>query len=113
MTATREVSECEYPDLSYTAMSEPPSGSWGLWEEGQLSTEGPGCSWRAPCPAAGPQVEAASYLEEDVGAGAVEAVGPGIERGDKGASLQGAAPGTGLLRTLPVAPGAPAAGREA
>lgn len=53
-----------------------------------------------------------SYLEEDVGAGAVEAVGPGVERGDEGAAFQGAAAGTGPLCTRPVAHGAAAAGGE-
>ena len=111
MTAASDVSEREYPDWSYAAMSEPPSGSWGLWEEGRLSTGGPGCA-RQP-PVAGPRAEAVSYLEEDVGAGAVEAVGPGVECGDEGAALQGTAPGAGPLHALPVAPGAPAVGEEA
>lgn len=53
-----------------------------------------------------------SYLQEDVGAGAVEAVRPGIERGDKGAAFQGAASGAGLLCALPLAHGTLAADRE-
>lgn len=47
-----------------------------------------------------------SHLDEDVGAGAMEAVGPGIERGDKGAAFQGAAPWAGKLLTFPASPGA-------
>lgn len=40
----------------------------------------------------------------------MEAVGPGVERGDEGAALQGAAPRAGPLLALPVAPRAPAVG---
>lgn len=58
----------------------------------------------APLPVAGPPLEAVSYLDKDVGAGAMEAVGPGVERGDEGASLQGTAPWAGPLLTLPVTP---------
>lgn len=47
-----------------------------------------------------------SHLDEDVGAGAMEAVGPGIERGDKGAAFQGTAPWAGTLLTFPVSHGA-------
>lgn len=112
MTAAREVSECEYPDLSYTARRAPPSGSWGLWGERWLSTAAQVLLETDPPPKAGPQVEAAPYLEEGVGTGAVEAVGPGIERGDEGAALQGAAVGAGLLHALPAAPGAAAAAGE-
>ena len=102
MTATREVSEWEEPDLSNTAMSEPPSGSWGLWGRGG-SAQALGRS-RCPPACGGAPMEAVSYLDKDVGAGAVEAVGPGIERGDEGAALQGTAPWAGPLLTLPVAP---------
>lgn len=42
----------------------------------------------------------------------MEAVGPGIERGDKGAAFQGASSGAGLLCALPLAHGALAADQE-
>lgn len=56
---------------------------------GDPSGQFPGGPWQA------------SHLEEGVGAGAVEAVGPGVERGHKGAAFQGAAPGAGPLLALP------------
>lgn len=52
----------------------------------------------------------ASHLEEDVGAGAVEAVGPGVERGHEGAAFQGAGLGAGPLFALPAPHGALAGG---
>lgn len=66
----------------------------------------------AAAPCGGPRVVACPYLEEDVGAGAVEAVGPGVERGDEGTAFQGAAPGAGPLGALPLAHGALAADQE-
>lgn len=71
-------------------------GSWGPLLAGPLVRPPPrgDPSWRA------------SHLEEGVGAGAVEAVGPGVERGHKGAAFQGAAPGAGPLLALPAPHGA-------
>lgn len=46
------------------------------------------------------------YLEEDIGAGAMEAVWPGVKCGDEGTAFQGAGPGAWLLHTCPVAHGA-------
>lgn len=55
MTATTEVSECEYPDLSNAAMSEPPPGSWGLW--GRVARVRPQGTHGVPPPVAGPLAE--------------------------------------------------------
>lgn len=59
-------------------------------------------------PPHGPQ--GLSYLEEDVGAGAMEAVGPGVERGDEGATFQGAVARAWPLPARPAALGALAVG---
>ena len=82
----------------------------------ELGALGEGGSGQAPgrsrCPPAcgGAPGGGVSYLHKDVGAGAMEAEGPGVERGDEGAALQGTAPWAGPLLTLPVAPRAPAVG---
>lgn len=82
----------------------------------ELGALGEGGSGQAPgrsrCPPACGRAPGGgvSYLDKDVGAGAMEAEGPGVERGDEGASLQGTTPWAGPLLTLPVAPRAPAMG---
>jgi hypothetical protein len=56
------------------------------------------------------QTQSASYLEEDVGAGPMEAVGPGVKCSNKGAAFQGAVAGTQLFCACPPAHGALAVG---